>query len=93
MNLAKPSRIENKKLLAEIRSLNCTACGKRGSEAHHVTTKGSGGGDVPNNLMPLCRQHHAEIHQYGAVKMGEKYISVKNWLKSHGRDDILGRGI
>lgn len=92
MNLAKPVRIENKKLLAEIRKLNCIACGNRGAEAHHVSSRGSGGDDVENNLMPLCRICHTKIHQYGAVKMGEKYIAVKNWLIAHGRQDVLDRG-
>lgn len=92
MNLAKPIRIENKKLLAEIRKLNCLACGRRGSEAHHVSSKGSGGDDVADNLMPLCRICHTKIHQIGAVKMSEKHPTVKNWLISHGRQDVLDRG-
>jgi 5-methylcytosine-specific restriction endonuclease McrA len=89
MNLTKPKRIVNEKLLAEIRKLNCIGCGRRGAEAHHVTTRGSGGDDVPDNLMPLCRICHTKIHQIGTSKMAEKHSGVKHWLMSHGREDML----
>ena len=34
------------------------------SDAHHVTTRGAGGPDA-ENLVPLCRTHHSELHQMG----------------------------
>ena len=33
---------------------NCSA----GLDVHHIQTKGSGGGDVQENLITLCRKHH-----------------------------------
>nr|BFD58939.1 hypothetical protein CKG001_10460 [Bdellovibrio sp. CKG001] len=51
-------------LLALFRSLPCMACGKPPpSEVHHVKTVGSGGGDDPWNLLPLC----VECHKTGRV--------------------------
>lgn len=45
--------------LAQIRKLPCMACGSIGStEAHHIKTRGSGGGDDPWNILPLCSYHH-----------------------------------
>lgn len=47
------------KFVAQIRALPCMACGRHGmTEAHHVKTRGSGGGDEPWNLLPLCTEHH-----------------------------------
>jgi hypothetical protein len=59
-------------------------------DAHHVTSVGAGGDDVADNVMPLCRQHHAAVHQYGWSKSCKKYPGVYKWLLAHGRDDILG---
>ena len=35
------------------------------TDAHYVKTRGAGGGDEPENLMPLCRVHLSEIHMTG----------------------------
>ena len=92
MEHQKPQRIENKALVDKIRGERCVCCGIRpagGVDAHHVTTKGAGGGDTINNLMPLCRIHHAAVHQYGYNKACKKYPGVQRWLIQHERDDIL----
>lgn len=31
--------------------------------AHHIRERSEGGDDDPQNLMPLCRKHHAMIHR------------------------------
>jgi 5-methylcytosine-specific restriction endonuclease McrA len=64
----------------------CLACGiitEGGNALHHVTTRGSGGGDDPWNLMPLCFQHHTQVHLWGMVKFSEKFKPVKLWLKEN----------
>jgi hypothetical protein len=33
-----------------------------GFDVHHIETRGSGGSDLPNNLICLCRKHHQETH-------------------------------
>ena len=41
----------------------CLVCGS-GSwlDPHHVVPRSRGGSDEPDNLVWLCRQHHAELH-------------------------------
>ena len=90
----KIKRLEDPELLALIRTLPCIAC-KPGSqvfntEAHHVTTRGAGGHDVPENLIPLCSQHHHEWH-LNTGKMIRKYPSVEHWLLLADREDVLAR--
>ncbi len=50
------------------------------SHPHHVKSRGAGGGDTADNLMPLCAEHHREIHQIGPSGMGEKYPIIKHWF-------------
>ena len=33
-----------------------------GLDAHHIDTRGSGGDDVVENLITLCRKHHNLAH-------------------------------
>ncbi len=33
-----------------------------GFDVHHIDTRGSGGDDVPRNLICLCRKHHSAAH-------------------------------
>ena len=49
-------------------------CG--GLDAHHIKTKGSGGGDNPENLITLCRGHHNDAHA-GKITKGQ----MKSWLE------------
>lgn len=47
---------------------------------HHVKSRGAGGGDVATNVMPLCHEHHQEIHQAGKSEMRKRYQGVNDWL-------------
>jgi hypothetical protein len=62
----KPRGLVNKELLAAIRLMPCIWCDWRPpSEAAHILGKGIGGGrriDVKENVVPLCRLHHAAHH-------------------------------
>jgi hypothetical protein len=84
----KPARIVDEELLAFVRTIPCLACGVTPSHAHHVTTKGAGGGDTVSNLMPLCWKHHSEWH-LSFVKFIPKYPVVRSWLELAERWDIL----
>lgn len=85
----KLKRIEDAELLAIVRTLPCMGCGQRPSDAHHITSRKAGGHDIPSNLMPLCRIHHAEWHQIGGKEMAKRYPVVKNWLEGAERWDII----
>ena len=39
--------------------------------AHHVVTRGSGGGD--DNVVPLCGLHHDQIHRLGTLSFQRLY--------------------
>ena len=58
------------------------------ADMHHLKAKKITGNDgtldVVDNLMPLARKYHNEIHQHGIIHMAEKYPQVKYWLENHG---------
>ena len=64
MSIPKPQRQTDPEYLKFIRLHRCIVpgCGQR-SEAHHLTTRGAGGGDY--TATPLCREHHAKLHTLG----------------------------
>lgn len=81
----KKKRIVNKDLIEFVRTLPCIACYKEGrNDAHHVKTKGSGGDDVPENLLSLCRTDHQKIHKIGLTKFAKLNSSVYTWLTLAG---------
>lgn len=58
----KNKRIVNKKLLKDKKG-KCEICGKMGqTEKHHKKTKGSGGDDIEENLIEVCRICHRKLH-------------------------------
>jgi hypothetical protein len=65
----------------------------RRSDPHHVTSRGAGGDDTPENLMPLCRRHHNEWEDpfKGPKFVIENYPGVKIWLTEAGRFDVFER--
>lgn len=86
MMFLKKLRIKNLMLLRKIKKTPCVACWKKPVDPAHIQTRGSGGDDVEENLMALCRLHHIEQHQIGWFKMKNRYIGVdhelflKGWL-------------
>lgn len=65
---------------------SCLACGRTmpgGNILHHVKTRGSGGSDCTHNLMPLCLEHHNEVHTKGLNDFANKYGRVYSWLKDN----------
>lgn len=65
ITLDKPHRIVSPKALETIRAIgHCEVCGKYGRpQAHHLTSRGAGGGDVMENLVAACLQCHDKIHR------------------------------
>ena len=64
---AKQKAFRSKKYLKWVKSLPCCMCGGGSEDAHHIIGRGHLGGmgtKAPDNYtMPVCRQHHQEIHQ------------------------------
>jgi len=82
--LSKKKRIIDRDFLDSFHDLRCSACSKRGTEPAHIKTRGSGGDDVWENLLPLCRLHHSMQHQIGWLKFATKFESVLLDLKARG---------
>lgn len=91
LKLEKLKRIENHDLIRFVQTMPCIACGNIGGDAHHITSVGAGGGDTYDNLISLCRAHHQEFHKIGVGQMIINYPSVKTWLKSAKREDVLAK--
>ena len=59
----KIKRIVNRKAVEQARQSFCELCGRPGPvHVHHIKSRGAGGGDVPENLISLCPECHAEVH-------------------------------
>lgn len=54
-----------------ISRMRCLICHRRSGPAHHVKTVGTGGLDK-GNLVPLCVDHHEEVHR-GRDTFARKY--------------------
>lgn len=63
--------------------LVCSLCNLYG-ENHHIKTRGSGGKDDDWNLIPLCRNHHMEIHRIGPIRFLKKYSKAKEIFAAKG---------
>lgn len=85
MSGVKEARIRNPDLIKFVRNQPCLICAKPGpGDAHHVISRGAGGEDEPENLMPLCRFCHGLWHHKGILTMSKTFPKVENWLKLAG---------
>jgi len=73
MNYEKPHRFRSKENLEHVRGLPCIVCQSGPCDPHHVRSRASGGGDEISNLVPLCRNHHTQIHSIGRTSFQKKY--------------------
>lgn len=82
-------RIVDRELIEFIKKeCPCLACGRQPVDAHHVKSQGSGGNDVVENLMPLCREHHSFgidcVHSLGLNRFVLKFPAAQHWLLTAG---------
>jgi len=56
-----------------IRGMFCHVCKARPVDIHHWRSKGAGGGNTLDNLVPLCRKHHSEFHNSGSLSFYKRY--------------------
>lgn len=82
---SKNKRVVDLDLIQSIKQMPCCCCGARDNiDPSHIRSVGSGGGDLPHNVKPLCRSCHIQWHQYGAVEMTERNPKLKQYLESKG---------
>lgn len=89
MTLKVKKRTQDPQYLAEVRTKLCFACGIEGrSEAHHVLSRGAGGGDDWFNVIPLCSDHHTAgpraWHKIGPISFLNEFPHVEDVLKQWG---------
>ena len=57
----------------------CRASAENGNCFYHIKTRGSGGKDVPENMIPVCKRCHVTFHNHSTNYMASKYSSVMEW--------------
>lgn len=84
--------MKNKKVRDSYKTLNCVACGSRGCDPCHVRTYAVTREDNPDNIIPLCRVHHAMQGAKGFNYMMDRFPTMKNHLNAMGFfiEDIFG---
>jgi cytochrome c553 len=60
--------------------VKCIICHGQATEYDHLKTRGSGGSDDPENLVPMCRACHSLRHQMGIVWLADRYPKYKAWI-------------
>lgn len=75
LSFQKSKRKNNKDYIRWIHGWPCVVCSRWPVQAHHVRTRGAGGGD--EQCVPLCADHHVaggqSIHRLGVVTFGVKW--------------------
>jgi hypothetical protein len=89
-----------------VKTLPCCVCGTdQGCDPHHIKGHGFGGSVKPDDrlVMPLCREHHTEFHDYPYQRFDNRWSTfnepgqiffVKRTLQrarndSQLRDDLI----
>ena len=64
MMFPKPVRVKDRRAIEAARRPYCEWCWRWGpTHVHHIKSRGSGGGDVPENLISLCVGCHDRAHR------------------------------
>lgn len=85
---------KNNKYLNWVRSLNCCICGTDQTiHAHHLKGHGHGGSSKADDrlTMPLCAEHHHELHHYGHKTFDQKYRRMNEHAQIFYVNLTLGR--
>lgn len=86
--LTKHKRITDRKMIAMMRKPYCEYCrGRATGEPHHVFTRGSGGGDIRENLVQLCGSCHTLAHDGGIHQMALVALIARREGKT--KDEIV----
>jgi len=84
MKIPKRHRWVNPKYLQWVKSQPCVCCGARADDPHHIIGHGQGGmGTKAHDLLtiPLCRQHHDDLHRDMSRWEAEHGNQIDFWFK------------
>lgn len=88
------TRKTDKKFVDSYREKPCVVCFTTyQTVAHHITSRGAGGGDTKDNLMPVCFTHHRMIHDKGNAFMIKTFKQYEQFLIDLGRQDVIDRAL
>ena len=57
-------------------------CWNLAQDRHHIKHRGSGGKDVPENMIRLCRPCHVAVHTLGWRTFSDKYGLTERFEKA-----------
>lgn len=81
----KRKRIEDQNILERYRNQKCCVefcVSQSKSDPHHIKSVGAFGDDVDENIVPLCRWHHNDIHNIGVSPFLRKWgVEIKSKKK------------
>lgn len=88
-------RIEDRKYLDWVKSLNCCVCSNPADDPHHIVPGGyKGMGTKTPDLwaIPLCREHHDSLHhdraaweeQHGLQWEHAAVTMLRHWTENNG---------
>lgn len=84
ISLFKRKRKINEDVLQQVRDMRCLVCNTTPCDPCHIRSRGAGGDDDLNNLMPLCRACHRLQHAVGLVRFARTHGAVKDALWAKG---------
>jgi hypothetical protein len=77
---------KDRKTRMAVKAEPCIVCGAKGCDPCHIKTFGASQSDHPDNLLPMCRKHHAEQHRLMWGRFIEKHPVVLIALIEKGWD-------
>jgi hypothetical protein len=86
--MQKKKRIVNDVLRKLVAKDPCAACGSHGSVCAHIKSKGAGGDDIWENLLPLCVDCHTHgkyaQHKWGWERLYKRFRPLQEALRVRG---------
>ncbi|MEQ8747373.1 Rad52/Rad22 family DNA repair protein [Pyruvatibacter sp.] len=82
LTIGAPPRRRDKNHLRYVAGLSCLVCGRKPSQAHHITyaqRRGLGQKVSDEFTVPLCTIHHRQLHDHG---------NEKTWWATHAIDPL-----
>lgn len=83
LTIGAPPRRRDKNHLRHVAGLSCLVCGRKPSQAHHITyaqRRGLGQKVSDEFTVPLCTIHHRQLHDHG---------NEKTWWATHAIEPLV----